>query len=160
MARQTVIGLVGIVVVVGAVAAVVTVRRTGSPFPEPTDPEVAPPPGPDCATCGHRAHRGHCSEWTSASGDVHDGAGHRVGNRNETYCDCRTYRTGPWPPCTVCGHGRSGHHMLLRCRHVQDKGHRNESACPCGGYRAEPGPKPAHYPEALRAQARRRHDRG
>ncbi|MEV7182133.1 hypothetical protein [Kitasatospora sp. NPDC093679] len=158
MATQTVIGLVGIVVVMGAVAAVLAAWRTGPPFPELTDPGVAPPPGPDCATCGHRAHRGHCSERTSASGDVYDGAGDWVGHRNETSCDCSAYRTEPWPPCTVCGHGRSGHHMLLRCRHVQD--HRNESACPCGGYRAGPGPKPSYYLEALRAQARRRHDRG
>ncbi|MEU9045274.1 MULTISPECIES: hypothetical protein [unclassified Kitasatospora] len=141
MAAQTVIGLVGIVTLAGVVVAVVAVWRTGSPFPPLRD---APPRGPDCASCGHRDHDGSgCSERVSASGDIYDGAGDWVGYMNETYCNCGEYRTEPWPSCTTCGHSYGKHHMLLRCRHITNRGARDERACPCLKYCADPGPKPS-----------------
>ncbi|MFJ3788540.1 hypothetical protein [Kitasatospora sp. NPDC090091] len=155
MAVQTVIGLVGIVIMAGAVVAVVAIWRTGSPFPELSDTRSTPPRGPGCTSCGHGEHPGRCSERVSASGDIYDGGGDWVGYRNETYCNCGEYRAEPWPPCTVCGHRRDEHYMLLRCRYVKDRGYRSERACPCGNYRAEPGPKPAYYVERLRAEGRR-----
>ncbi|MCX5410134.1 hypothetical protein OHA37_40620 (plasmid) [Streptomyces sp. NBC_00335] len=143
----------GIIILAGGVVAVVAIWRTGSPFPELTDTRDTPPRGPSCATCGHSEHRGRCSERVSASGDIYDGGGDWVGYRNETYCNCGQYRTKPWPPCTICGHSRGEHYMLLKCRHV--KGSSNESACACRSYRAEPGPKPSYYLDELRTADRR-----
>ncbi|MFJ8043920.1 hypothetical protein ACIRBX_25810 [Kitasatospora sp. NPDC096147] len=155
MAAQTIVGLVGIVVLVGVVVAVVAVWRTGTPFPAASSSASVAALGPDCVTCGHEAHRGHCAVRVSASGDIYDGGGDWVGYRNETFCACRAYRTEPWPPCTVCGHGRNEHRALLRCRGVRNRGLGNEAPCPCDTYRAEPGPRPSSYETAVRAQDRR-----
>ncbi|MER5866296.1 hypothetical protein [Kitasatospora sp. NPDC002040] len=154
MTAQTIVGLVGIVVLTGVVVAIVAVWRTGTPFPELTGPGPVPLNGPNCTSCGHSEHRGGCGERTSASGDIYDGGGDWVGYRNETFCGCSTYRSEPWPPCTVCGHGRSEHYQLLKCRHPTN-GYRSDRPCPCGGYSAEPGPPPSYYQDALRAQNRR-----
>ncbi|MFZ3493018.1 hypothetical protein ACODT5_07265 [Streptomyces sp. 5.8] len=153
MATQTIIGVVGIVILAGGLVAVVAIWRSGSPFPELTGTGDTRPRGPDCSTCGHSEHRGRCSERVSASGDIYDGGGDWVGYRDETYCNCDQYRTQAWPPCTTCDHRREEHYMLLKCRHV--KGYPGESACPCGNYRAEPGPKPSYYVEELKAAGRR-----
>ncbi|GAA2998155.1 hypothetical protein GCM10020229_08160 [Kitasatospora albolonga] len=92
MAVETVIGLVGIVVLTACVVGIVLVWRTGSPIYLP--PYEAP--RPPCRNCGHSAHTGGC-DHEEGSGDRYEN-GDWVGFWNYTHCRCSEYVPGEWPP--------------------------------------------------------------
>ncbi|MFI5529851.1 hypothetical protein ACIA8O_15055 [Kitasatospora sp. NPDC051853] len=87
MAVETVIGLVGIVVLTACVVGIVLVWRTGSPIHLPPYRE----PGPPCRTCGHGDHEGGGCDHEEGRGDRYDGGGDWVGYWNYTYCRCSDY---------------------------------------------------------------------